>query len=760
MLHTFTKFSFLLLFLLIGFSSYAVNYTWTGQVSTDWNTAGNWSPAGKPGGVDNVTIPGAGITNWPVMSADVVLAKLVFNSGSQIDTKGVNITVNDLQMTAATVNNSQPGTLIHFSKVTEEILTYTINSSTFNGNTQFSTGSGQNFVGGANHFIGNTKFLTTASGGMSIFSENASVFDGNVEVECINGTTMVRMFIWGATINGNLTYTNLVGGRMELGTFPVNVSGTINIDLLSTVAIIRKITNTTAGGRISIKNSPEVFLDQSNLKLAALDIGDIYCRITSNNIKADAIEISGNSLTFMANTFDGIEKTIAYNDCTLEGNKHLGNVTLICTGVTSRTIRDEYSQNLTLQSSYMVYNSDKISFVGSQNSTLKNSQTWNDEMIIAKTNGARVILDGACTTKGYITFNSGYIQSSSVSPLIYLANASVNSMSNNSHVIGPVHKIGNEAFTFPIGSGTKLTPVTITAPSSVTDEFSAEYIASSPTSNGYNTSSKAGSITNVYNSGFWDVKRVAGSSNVSVSLGYNVPAGYITNQSKLRVAHWNGSIWEDLGNGGTSGSLTVGTVTTATGVTTFSPFTIASTDASNPLPVKLVKFSVQKENETALLQWSTTEEINSDRFEIEHSTDARKWEKLSEVSAAEESKSLFSYHFTHLTPFPGSNYYRLKMVDLDGSFAYSKIETLKLSSLTQTIVYPNPVADRLFINTANGMNTSKVEIINLVGRRVLLTEGSSLKSGINLSKLPVGIYFLNVSFSDGQIETHKIFVSR
>jgi hypothetical protein len=760
MLHTFTKFSLLLLFLLIGFSSYAVNYTWTGQVSADWNTAGNWSPAGKPGGVDNVTIPGAGITNWPVMSADVVLAKLVFNSGSQIDTKGVNITVNDLQMTAATVNNSQPGTLILFSKVTEEILTYTINSSTFNGNTQFSAGSGQNFVGGANHFIGNTKFLTTASGGMSIFSENASVFDGNVEVECLNGTTMVRMFIWGATINGNLTYTNLVGGRMEIGSFAVTVSGTINIDLLSTVAIIRKITNATAGGRISIKNSPEVFLDQSNLKLAAFDIGVNYCRITSNNIKADAIEISGNSLTFMANTFDGIEKTIAYNDCTLEYNKHLGNVTLICTGVTSRYIQDSYSQNLTLESSVIANNDyTNLSFIGSENSVLKSNQTWTNYIIIAKTNGARVILDGACTTKGYITFNSGYIQSSSASPLIFLVNAS-GSMSNNSHVIGPVHKIGNEAFTFPIGSGTKLTPVTITAPSSVTDEFSAEYIASSPTSSGYNTKSKAGSLTNVYDSGFWDVQRVAGNSNVSVSLGYNVPAGYITNQSKLRVAHWNGSIWEDLGNGGTSGSLTVGTVTTATGVTSFSPFTIASPDASNPLPVKLVKFSVQKENETALLQWSTTEEINSDRFEIEHSTDARKWEKLGEVSAAEESKSLFSYHFTHVTPFPGSNYYRLKMVDRDGTFAYSKIENLKLSSLTQTIVYPNPVADRLFINTANGMNTLKVEITNVVGRRVLLTEGISLKSGINLSKLPVGIYFLNISFSDGQIETHKIFVSR
>lgn len=763
MLHTFTKFLFLFLSV-FSIAKAQVSYIWTGSVNSAWNNSGNWNPSAIPTSSDYVTIPGTGVASWPIMSADVTLAKFILSSGSQIDTRGLNITTGNLQMSGATINNSQSGTLIRFSKVAQEILTYTINNSTFNGNTQFNTGSGQNFVGEGNHFIGNTKFLMTASGGMSIFNDNPSVFDGNVEVECLNGTTMVPFFQRGATVNGDFSYINLVGGTMQSGPFAVNVSGKINIDLLSTTVNIIGLKNATDGGSVSIKNSTYISLNNINLKLSSFSIDSptAYIDIRGCAIESDNITISGNNVNTLGSTFDGTEKITIWGTTSLEDSKHLGNVTLVCKNLTyTPNIREQYFRDLTLDILNANYSGPTATFSGSQNSVLKCNQVRIGQMVIFKTNGSRMILDGPCRISYYATFTSGIVQSNTASPLVFLKDAGAyGNVGDNSHVVGPVNKIGNQYFTFPIGSGTKLAAVEISQPSNATDEFSAEYIQSDPSLNGYDVNTKAGSISKVYEKSYWDVKRISGSSNVSVSLGYNVPSGYITNQSKLRVAHWNGSIWEDLGNGGTGGSLTVGTVATAGVVTNFSPFTIASADASNPLPVKLVSFSAQKENETALLQWSTSAEMNSDIFEIENSPNAQDWQKIGEVKSAGERTKLSRYQFVDIKPMAGINYYRLKMIDLDGTFAYSRIESIKMSPATQTILYPNPVSEKLFIRTSSTTSAIKIKLTNLNGVDLLVANKSDLDHGINLSALPGGIYLVKITMSDNQIETHKVFVKK
>ncbi|MCE7043152.1 SdrD B-like domain-containing protein, partial [Dyadobacter sp. CY312] len=92
------------------------------------------------------------------------------------------------------------------------------------------------------------------------------------------------------------------------------------------------------------------------------------------------------------------------------------------------------------------------------------------------------------------------------------------------------------------------------------------------------------------------------------------------------------------------------------------------------LPVKLSRFDVQKgENVSALLHWTTTEEVNSDSFEIQRSADAKSWNAIGQVKAKENNVGLVNYRFDDMQPNLGANYYRLKMIDLDGSFAYSSI---------------------------------------------------------------------------------------
>nr|MBZ1363183.1 Ig family protein [Dyadobacter fermentans]MBZ1363278.1 Ig family protein [Dyadobacter fermentans] len=73
---------------------------------------------------------------------------------------------------------------------------------------------------------------------------------------------------------------------------------------------------------------------------------------------------------------------------------------------------------------------------------------------------------------------------------------------------------------------------------------------------------------------------------------------------------------------------------------------------------------------TALLTWSTTEEVNSDRFEIERSLNGKGWSTIGKVRSNGESSVLRNYTYTDDSPEKGENLYRLRMVDLDGTYAF------------------------------------------------------------------------------------------
>ena len=130
------------------------------------------------------------------------------------------------------------------------------------------------------------------------------------------------------------------------------------------------------------------------------------------------------------------------------------------------------------------------------------------------------------------------------------------------------------------------------------------------------------------------------------------------------------------------------------------------------LPVTLKNFDAQPEGSLVNLNWSTTEETNSDYFDIEHSVNAKKWSSVGKVTAIGESKSLKNYQFKHSQAVSGTNYYRLKMVDKDKTFAYSKINSVRVQDSDGNGAYPNPAADVVFFKNADRQNLSKVQILN------------------------------------------------
>jgi hypothetical protein len=173
------------------------------------------------------------------------------------------------------------------------------------------------------------------------------------------------------------------------------------------------------------------------------------------------------------------------------------------------------------------------------------------------------------------------------------------------------------------------------------------------------------------------------------------------------------------------------------------------------LPVTLISFEVHKQENQAVLTWSTLTEINSDYFEIQRSHDAKTWLSIKTVNAQGESSAIQKYTYTDPMPTEGPNLYRLKMIDRDGSFAYSRIISLHMDIKFETSIYPNPVGEILHVKVSDWKKVKSVRIDNLKGIQVY--KSGPLTSGtVDVKQLPEGIYILQITHTDGAIYTHKL----
>lgn len=177
------------------------------------------------------------------------------------------------------------------------------------------------------------------------------------------------------------------------------------------------------------------------------------------------------------------------------------------------------------------------------------------------------------------------------------------------------------------------------------------------------------------------------------------------------------------------------------------------------LPVTLISFNVLAEGQTANLKWATSSEANSKGFEIQRSGDAASWTKIGYTeSQNSNSSSQLTYHFNDVSPLQGKNYYRLKMVDLDASFAYSRIVSVDMKG-EMAYVSPNPTSGTIKLSKSNLSEVKKVELVNTNGQVVYKANQISAE-GINVKGLVGnGAYVLRVNYADGSQSSHKIVIS-
>lgn len=157
------------------------------------------------------------------------------------------------------------------------------------------------------------------------------------------------------------------------------------------------------------------------------------------------------------------------------------------------------------------------------------------------------------------------------------------------------------------------------------------------------------------------------------------------------------------------------------------------------LPVELTQFDATTEGSKTQLTWATASEKNNQGFEIERSADGAKFEKIGFVKGNGTSSETKQYTYEDDRLSSAVTYYRLKQVDFDGTFTYSKVVSVTGEGGTKLKAYPNPVATVLMLETALKGN---YEVINLLGQTVL--RGQATAQTIDVSALPQGNYILKV----------------
>ncbi|KAI9459566.1 hypothetical protein F5148DRAFT_1287093, partial [Russula earlei] len=186
------------------------------------------------------------------------------------------------------------------------------------------------------------------------------------------------------------------------------------------------------------------------------------------------------------------------------------------------------------------------------------------------------------------------------------------------------------------------------------------------------------------------------------------------------------------------------------------------------LPVTLVSFQGQKQGSSNLLTWTTATEINSSDFELQRGIDGSTFTTLTVVASKAvngNSSTLLTYQSTDAKPLTTDNYYRLKLVDKDGSFTYSNIVLLKGDETNSTVVsiYPNPVADHLNIVIAAKENNKVSLIVTDMNGRVISSQNVQLVPGtnsmqVNVSQFAKGTYAVKVVTADGKAINTSLFV--
>ncbi|MCP2043061.1 T9SS type A sorting domain-containing protein [Pontibacter sp. HSC-36F09] len=186
----------------------------------------------------------------------------------------------------------------------------------------------------------------------------------------------------------------------------------------------------------------------------------------------------------------------------------------------------------------------------------------------------------------------------------------------------------------------------------------------------------------------------------------------------------------------------------------------ASTQGIISLPVELVSFKAQAAKDGVQLSWKTASERDNKGFEVEVSADGKNFRKVAFVESKVGTTSLTqTYSFLDTRAAAGTNYYRLKQVDFDGAFEYSKIVAVNMTQASSSAVYPTLATSDITVSLTSSHEQVTIAVADMAGKQLLTVQNPTERQVIlPVQQLQQGVYFVTV-ISGTQKEVFR-FVKR
>jgi len=659
-----------------------------------------------------------------------------------------------------------------------------IEGSTITGDVELTKNGGGFDQWTVENTFGTLKVTNNSTSGMSLSEGNGNTINGASEFHVTNDGE-IAVFISGSnTFAGNVTISSTGAGGIHLG---ANIDPTQELDI-------------TSGGIIAL---PGTFID-----------GPLYIYDVNQSATAGSVSASPSDFHVENSVLRG-DYTIATNDIEIKNSSMLGTNSITKNGgVDNDCFGNNIFGNLTLTNNDV----SRIRFANNQPDTYNGNATFvqastgavepayngnnnfsgnistvgSTSVITFGSGSGRVIINGntiqtinasasfepiisrlSMSTSGSLNLNvplsisndlaftNGIINSTSTNLMILLSGAGHFGASSSSHVDGPIRKIGNTTFTFPVGDNGEYAPIVISAPSDASHYFTASYYHSDPHLASYDVTSKDPTLDHIGRGEYWILDRNPGmSSDVNVTLSWDTRSGVVDDMPNLVVARWNGTSWVDHGHGGTPGTNSAGTVETSSPVTSFCPFTIASRSPDNPLPIELLNFYAEAEVSYNNIKWKTLTEVNNEFFTVYKSNDGINFESFTKTLGAGNSSIPNDYSIVDDNPY-AFTYYKLRQTDFDGKYTESKIISATRKKSDKNSVICNVSNNNVNIIFENQVfENASVNIINALGVQVQSVINFPTQNGeysFPLNNLSGGLYYILINF-DSEVSSFPLLI--
>jgi hypothetical protein len=785
--------------LLLPSISFAVLKTWIGGAAGTWSVGTNWSGGTAPGSVDDVEINNTTVITMnvsPVINSlkisgnNIVelsaasLGTITISSTSAI-TPGLFIDAASTLRISQSTANSFRLSLTGNAGVTGRIFGALI----FSGTNAAAAASFDLYTGplaNANVIVYNTGIIqyNANSGNTGSIATSLEMEAGSQYIMQKNGGTIPAATYKNGSIIRITGVTNAAPSFSSSGSY----NGVVEWNCTS---------QTVSGGSATLLPTPSYTMDS----IRVINTGTGTLRITTqpNNYTLGHVEVQGGTLEMGApsglfgagniTTALKISGGIVYVNATFTGdgvnayglNVFVGGQFTITGGTLNLTNRPTGSLGggrLNVAGDVLQTGPGVITAttnLGSQNQLVLNSTTAQNLTMNTFTGPMALVTDNTSTAgitllsnlniQSFLIFNTGVINTTAAKLLTFSAGGFAFGASNNSYVNGPVKKIGNTAFDFPVGKPLiGYVPISISAPAVATDAFTAEYVRGSAVALGPVTATGLDHVSRV---DYWTLNRDAGTSAVDVTLNWtaessnNGSPNYITNLQDLTIAHFNGTSWDAYYHSpaAATGNTTAGSLTWP-GVTAFSPFSLGSINLGNPLPVNLNYLNGIKQNGIHNIAWKVTCTNNPNvTMALERSADNRNFTGIN-TSVADPLRCQQPFAYSDNAPLPGINYYRLKMTDDNGKITYSNVIAILNKDAGFDIVglLPTIVKNNALLNVTAAQKTKMQVVVTDIAGRQVQKIGYNLIAGsnqfiINLSNLSAGTYQITGYTEEGKSGT-------